>query len=296
MNLTAVQTFLAVVRTGNLNKAAAQLNVTQSTVSARLDALEGALGQRLLMRSRRGAQLTKAGFAFQRHAELMVQGWEQGRKAVGLPKGFTGMLSLACQFDLWEGAGSAWLRSVRENAQDLALEAWPGSLAEISQWLASGLVDAALAIEPLAGPGVASREAVIERLMQVATVRRRVQTWDPAYVYVDLGADFRRQHSLAWPVDETAHMTFGSSRWALDYLLASGGSAYLPRRVADPLIAQGQLHPVEGAPEFTRSLHLSWREASLVAFPWIADSDRWLRLNLDDSHAAPNGDLRSPGP
>ena len=33
-----------------------------------------------------------------------------------------------------------------------------------------------------------------DRLVQVATVKRKAQTWDPAYVYVDLGPDFRRQH------------------------------------------------------------------------------------------------------
>jgi DNA-binding transcriptional LysR family regulator len=77
MNLAALETFLAVVDAGNLNKAAERLNVTQSTVTARLDALDEALGQKLLVRSRKGAQLTKAGFAFQRHAELIVRTWEQ---------------------------------------------------------------------------------------------------------------------------------------------------------------------------------------------------------------------------
>ena len=77
--------------------------------------------------------------------------------------------------------------------------------------------------------------------MMMAGAERRVQAWDPAYVYVDLGAEFRRQHSLAWATDETAHMTFGSSRWALDYLLARGGSAYLPWRLAAPHVEAGRL-------------------------------------------------------
>ena len=111
MNLSALKTFLTVVALGNLNKAAERLNVTQSTVTARLDTLEEALGQRLLVRSRRGAALTKAGFAFQRHAELAVQSWEQALKAVGLPKGFSGIFSFACQGDLWDGAGAAWLEA-----------------------------------------------------------------------------------------------------------------------------------------------------------------------------------------
>ena len=269
MNIAALQTFLAVVRMGNLNKAAEQLNVTQSTVTARLDTLEETLGQRLLLRSRRGAELTKAGFAFQRHAELMVQAWEQARKAMGLPKGFSGMFSFACHFDLWEGAGSAWLEAVRRDQPDLALEAWSGDLGDIKRWLSSGLVDAALVPEPLTAPDLASHRIGEDRLVQVSSVRRAVQAWDPAYIYVDLGPEFRRRHSLAWPVDETARMTFGASRWALDHLLENGGSAYLPWRLTAPLVRQGRLHPVEGSPEFTRAMHLVWRKASLTAHPWM---------------------------
>ena len=52
MNIAAIQTFLAVVETGNLNKAAERLNVTQSTITARLDALEASLGAALLVRNR----------------------------------------------------------------------------------------------------------------------------------------------------------------------------------------------------------------------------------------------------
>lgn len=149
-------------------------------MTARLDVLEEALGQRLLVRSRRGAELTKAGFAFQRHAELVVQSWEQVRKAVGLPRGFSGLFSFACHFDLWDEAGSIWLDNVRKNRPGIALEAWSGDLATIKRWLLRGLVHAALVPEPLIGAGLAFHEAAQDRIVLVSTVRRGVQTWDPA--------------------------------------------------------------------------------------------------------------------
>ncbi|MEM7427196.1 MAG: LysR family transcriptional regulator [Pseudomonadota bacterium] len=272
MNIAALQTFLAVVQTGNLNKAADQLNVTQSTVTTRLDVLEDTLGQKLLIRSRRGAALTRAGFAFQRHAEVMVQEWDQARKAVGLPKGFSGLFSFACEPDLWDGAGEVWLERVRRAQPELALEAWEAGPGAIRRWLASGLVDAALVQEPLNGPGYASRPAGMDRLVQVATVEREAQTWDPAYIFVDLGPEFRRQHALAWPGEETARMTFSSSRWALDHLLKQGGSAYLPWRVTKGPVAEGRLFPVEGAAEFGRSLYFVCRDASLSANDWLAQA------------------------
>ncbi len=269
MNIASLQTFLAVVQAGNLNKAAEQLNVTQSTVTTRLDVLEGTLGQKLLIRSRRGAALTRAGFAFQRHAEVMVQEWDQARKAVGLPRGYSGLFSFACEPDLWEGAGEVWLERIRAQQPELALEAWEAGAGDIRRWLASGLIDAGLVSEPISGAGFISRQAGVDRLVQVATVARKAQSWDPAYVYVDLGPQFRRQHALAWPGEDTARMTFSSSRWALDHLLREGGSAYLPWRIVEQHVRAGRLYPVDGAHELVRPLSLVWREESLPAHPWL---------------------------
>ncbi len=269
MNFVVLKTFLAVVQTGNLNKAADLLNVTQSTVTARLDALDGELGQALLVRSRKGAQLTKAGFAFQRHAELMLRTWEQGRKAVGLPRGFSGMVSLAAHYELWSGLGDRWIDLARAEQQDVAFEAWPGEQAEISRWLDSGLVDAALTLLPVTGDDISVCELDRDRLVLVSSESRSGMEWDENYVYVDLGADFRRQHSLAWTKDNTARTAFGSSGWALDYLLRNGGSAYLPWRLVEGYVEIGRLHCVQDVPEFSRSVYFNWRKASAQDHSWL---------------------------
>ncbi|MEX0809829.1 MAG: LysR family transcriptional regulator [Dongiaceae bacterium] len=285
MNIAAIQTFLAVVRAGNLNKAAEQLNVTQSTVTARLDALDETLGQRLLVRSRKGAHLTKAGFAFERHAELLLQTWEQGRKAVGLPKGFLGIVSLACQSELWTGIGEQWVDVVQAAHPEMALEVWPGEPAEIRRWLSGGLVDVAFTLEPVTGDGVASRAIMRDRLVQVATIDRDVQAWDLAYIYVDLGPAFRRGHRLAWPGDDTPRITYADSNWALEHLLRKGGSAYLPWRLAEAHVAAGRLFPVRGADEFSRPVYFNWREASAAVYAWLSEA---IAPGADDrSGAAP---------
>ncbi|WP_085124618.1 helix-turn-helix domain-containing protein [Tistlia consotensis] len=53
MHIDQIRTFLEVVATGNFRKAAENLNVTQSTVSARIRALESELGRALFERGRR---------------------------------------------------------------------------------------------------------------------------------------------------------------------------------------------------------------------------------------------------
>lgn len=272
MNLTFLQTFLTVLETGNLNKTAERLNVTQSTVTARLDALEDALGAKLLVRARRGARMTRAGFELRPHAELLVNGWKQARKAVNLPEGYSGVFSFACEFDLWHAAGKAWLYAARAANPGLAYEARPGRRTEIVAWLGTGITDAALTLEPVTAPGLELRELAQEEIICVSRIPRTVDVWDPDYIYVDLGVEFRRQHALAYPAAKTASITFSTSAWALEHLMSEGGSAYLPRALVEQHLREATLHVVDGAPVFGRTLYLIWREATATMFPWVRDN------------------------
>ena len=277
MNLTFLKTFLTVLETGNLNKAADRLHVTQSTVTARLDALEEALGCKLLVRSRRGTRMTRAGFELRPHAELLVNGWAQARKAINLPEGFSGLFSFACEFDLWHAAGKIWLYAAREANPGIAYEARPGRRVEIAAWLGTGITDAAMTHEPISAPGLASRACAQEEIVLVTSRPRPSDDWDPKYVYVDLGTDFRRQHALAFPYAKTASITFSTSSWALEHIQSFGGSGYLPKRLIEPHLKSKLLRLVKGAPVFKRTLYLVWREVGELQFPWLKD-DHFKRI------------------
>ena len=79
MDGTVLRTFVEVVDCGSLIAAARRLNVTQSTVTARINSLEREIGQKLIHRNKSGTELTSAGFKFQRYAEVMLQLWRQAR-------------------------------------------------------------------------------------------------------------------------------------------------------------------------------------------------------------------------
>ena len=66
MNIDLIDTFLAIVYTGNISKAAANLYVSQSTVSSRLSKLENLLGIKLFNRQKgkQAVDITPAGFRF----------------------------------------------------------------------------------------------------------------------------------------------------------------------------------------------------------------------------------------
>jgi DNA-binding transcriptional LysR family regulator len=260
MNLTHVQTFVAAVETGNLNRTAVKLNVTQSTVTARIDALENLIGQKLLHRNKSGTELTPAGVKFLRHAEVLMQVWRQARYETSLPRGFEDVLALACDPQLWTGAAELWVRDLRQARGTIAIS--------VEDRPARAMVDIVFSYTP--PTGAFSVDVVGEDMfVEVATVKRGLMRWDPLYVYVDLGEDFRRQHAEAFPVDETAIVTFSNSAQALDHLLSCGGSAYLPYRVARPQIEAGKLFEVEGAPRFGRTIYLGRNSARTDAWPWF---------------------------
>ena len=157
MKISNLQTFLAVIETGSLSRAATRLHVTQSTVTARLQALEDSLGQRLVNRQKSGAVPTAAGLRLRRYAEAMSGLWDQARQEVALPADVRVICNLGCDSDLWTEAGTHLFAVLQEHQPDIAVSIWGGSPAEITGWLESGLVDISLGYAP---PATTSQTAI----------------------------------------------------------------------------------------------------------------------------------------
>ncbi|MGH7268071.1 MAG: LysR family transcriptional regulator, partial [Candidatus Rokuibacteriota bacterium] len=69
VEIDQIETFLAVGTFGGFRRAAVALRVSQPAVSARIKALETALGVTLFERGRGGLALSSAGRALRPHAE-----------------------------------------------------------------------------------------------------------------------------------------------------------------------------------------------------------------------------------
>jgi DNA-binding transcriptional LysR family regulator len=82
VDIDQIETFLAVGTFGGFRKAADALRVTQPAVSARIKALETALGARLFDRGRGGLAPSAAGRALRPHAEQVLHAVALARQAV----------------------------------------------------------------------------------------------------------------------------------------------------------------------------------------------------------------------
>lgn len=269
MNLAEIQTFLAVVETRSLIRAAERLNVTQSTVTTRIDSLEQRLGQRLLHRAKSGTELTSAGFKFQRYAELFTQLWGQAQYEVGLPQGFTGVCNVGCYVDLWEGIGERFLEHVRTRHANVAVAVWPGDQANIDRWLATGLVDMAFCYAPQARSPFAIRELKRDTFLKVAFEPPAGEA-GAGYVYVDYGPRLRRDHAVLFARESPSAITIASARWAIDFLSRTGGSAYLPERHAAHFSPHGRV--VEDAPVLEQTIALVENTSVTRQWPWLDEA------------------------
>jgi len=253
MNQHNIQTFLAIIETRNLNHAARKLNVIQSTVSARLNSLEDELGQALFQRKKSGAELTSAGFKFERYAALMTDLWRQAKQETSLPSEVSYVCNFGCHPELWVGLGDKLFQQVRTDQANIALSIWQGEQDTLASWLNSRLIDVAICYSPTLQENWTAKIFNQDKLILVSSVKRGLMRWDCDYIYVDYGEEFRRAHATTYPDGDTPMTIFSSAQWALDYLLKNGGSAYLPERLIKSQLKSNQLFRVDNAVEFNRN-------------------------------------------
>ena len=96
MDLSGLETFLAVARHGSFTRAARELHLTQSGVSRQVQRLEQELGAPLLVRSRGAVQLTPEGERVRDYAEQALGGYERLREELSAAGGgLAGALRIA---------------------------------------------------------------------------------------------------------------------------------------------------------------------------------------------------------
>ncbi len=269
MNHANLETFLKIIETGSLVRASETLNVTQSTVTARLKTLEDELGQTLMVRQKSGATLTAAGLKLKRYAEVMSGLWRQARMEISLPKGTRSVCNLGCHQDLWPGLGKSVFEALRRTHPDDALSIWTGEQSELDARLGAGLVDVAITYQPVVHGNQSIQLLPPDRLVLYANTPDKPMRFDPGYVYVDLGDDFHREHSREYADAGVARISFSSAVWALEHLLENGGSAYLPERLAQPYVASAQLHQIAGSPAYSRNAYLVTNDRTVHNWPLL---------------------------
>lgn len=255
VDIEQARTFLAIAAHGSFLEASRRLHVTQSTVSARIRNLESELGAQLFVRNRAGASLTSAGRRFVQHAKALLRTVEQARHDVGLPSRYRATLRIGGRIALWEGFLPNWVDWMRRSAPDVSIRSEIGFEEDLMRRLVDGSLDIGVMYTPSHAPGLIVEHLFDETLVMVSTHADARWPGDD-YVYVEWGPGFYAKHREAFP-DLAQPAQIVNIGWlGVQLLLASGGSCYLPLRMARPLIDSDRLHAVPSAPEFIHPAYM----------------------------------------
>lgn len=256
MDVDLARTFLTISETAHFGKAAKALNVTQSTISARIKTLEDLLGQQLFVRSKLGTTLTPAGMRFKSSAELMIRVWEHARQQVSLASDFQALISVGGEPTLWQQIILKWLPWVRASLPGVAVRAELVEPESLAHHMVEGSIDIGLTYLPINRPGVEAEVLIDEDLVLVSTNSEDIRPGQEGYVYVDWGTSFKVQHNAAFPDGETPAVTLSPSELGLRYIIEQGGAGYFPRQMTRRYLERQQVHIVDDAPEFQQRVYL----------------------------------------
>ena len=251
MDTELARTFLAVVETGSFVEAANQVHVTQSTVSMRIKSLEEQLGRRLFERTKSGAELTRSGHQFLRHAQALVRVWQQARLEVSLPEGYQFVLTIGGQYSLWDGYLLRWLPWMRQHAPSIALRAILTPSSAVMDRMTEGALDLAVMYTPHRRPGFEIEKLFEDELVLVSSEPDPQNRRPQNYVQVNWGPEFQSDHALNFPNQPTPGLFFDLGSLGVNFLLDNSASGYFPRRAAIPFLENDKLSIVEDAPVFT---------------------------------------------
>lgn len=271
MKIDVVLTFLTVAELGSFVAASEKLNLTQSTVSVRIRALEEALGVAVFQRDKTGAVLTPQGRHFLPYAQTIWRQWSQARQDAGVPARFAGVARLGAQFSLWDGILPRWLPRFRAACPDISVQTEVDDPDGLVAQLIAGMLDLAIMYAPRIRAGLTVEPLFTEKLIFCATGPADAEP-GAGYVFVDWGPEFRQAHDAAFPELDAPAVRFSLGTLALQHLLANGGSGYFPERLVAPLLSEGRLH-AGTAPYFERPVYAvypaedepGWRAEALAA-------------------------------
>lgn len=292
MELRDVKTFLAVARLLSFHRAAEELHAAQSTVSARIAALEDDLGVRLFERLGRRVSLTEAGERLLGYAAKMLDLEDEARAWAAGAGEARGSLTVRVPESLCAWRMGGVIAEFRRRFPHVSLSLTACAHDGLEQDLRQGVTDLAFLMSDSVRAGDLLVEALgVERLALVAAPghplagMRRIRPEDlrgQALVLSRADCSYRRMFEGLLDergIERAAGVEFSSAAALKGCVMSGLGLTLLPELAVREDIAAGRLAPLrwdakEGGPLETAVLMLrhkdKWLAPPLAAFMELA--------------------------
>src|SRR5688572_17914147 len=252
--LDEIRTFVEVVDSGGLNRAARRLGVSKSIVSRRISRMEADLGTRLLNRTTRGISPTEAGLELKARGERILAALEEAREAVAHQgAGVVGRLRLSVPLSFGVRHVAPVLSELAQRHPPLELDV---SYTDRIVDVIGEKLDAAIRIGPLRDSTLVARRIAPVRAVLVASPGYLARNGRPG-----TPADLATHHCLIYTGRTVADWQFRSGKRVvsirpesrlrsdsgeaiLQWVVAGLGIADLPSFLVSDAIESGSIEPL----------------------------------------------------
>ena len=253
MQIELIDTFLDLCETKSFNQTAERLDVTQSTVSARIKTLETTVGVRLFQRSRSGTSLTTQGLRFEPHARSLRHDWVTALNATRdtAMAGIT--MRIGLQHDLVGLVISELIGRFRSVLPDTAYLFEADYSAQMCADLGSGAQDVAVLFSPRSMPDLYFEKLGEVSYVMVSTDGDTLRSvHKEKYILGNFSPAFAHTHAALLPDLTHVSLSIGQNAAMVDLLTSLKGSAYVLGHSAKALVDARHCHYVKGAPVITQ--------------------------------------------
>jgi DNA-binding transcriptional LysR family regulator len=275
LDLGQLEAFVQVANQHSFSRAAEALFLTQPSVTARIQALERDLGERLFERSGRGVRLTEVGACFLPHAERVLQALHAGRDAIDSLRNLqSGTLILASAATISTYILPGLLKSFRSRFPRVEVSVKTGRSEQVLQMLLAdeaqvGLVRAVYH-QDIETKGLIEDELVLvanhdHELANIGSVTVE-QLGDHPFIFFDRNSSYYslaqglfRQHGVVTRTQKELDSMEATKKMVEEGL----GIALLPRIAVDRELTTNSLREIEieGMPNPTRQIALISRRS-----------------------------------
>lgn len=238
MDLDLLRTFLEVSKTKHFGKAAENLFITQSAVSARIRSLEDDLNTRLFERSTKQVNLTEEGEKFAQHAEAILLAWTNARLDISSNKEKRDLLTVGSTPDLWAYILNTKLASVT-GEHTLLLNTISQSAEGLARLLFNGAIDVAIMNESMSESISTSliQHTLLGNLNLGLFVHKNnveiMQAERIPYIHVTWGDTFNQFVAKSFGDKFSSIMQTDNAQTAQYLLKSMPVVAYLPEKIAE---------------------------------------------------------------
>jgi len=264
MDVGLLKAFIEVHRSRHFGRAAKNLFISQSAVSARIKQLEDELSTRLFTRDRNNIGLTTAGKKFLIYAENILNTWNRAKQEIAIPDSVDALLSIAALPSIWDIFLEDWLGWVHTNNTSVALQADAMRADSIIRNILDGTLDLGFVFDPPKTPQLFVKELIPVPLIMVSTdstitAERAVQE---NYIFVDWGTSYGILHARQYPDIPPPKLRASVGRIALRFLNNFGGTAYLPEAMVSDQLGR-TLHKVKDTPIIRKDAYAIYSHRSI---------------------------------